>query len=140
MHLVVDASALVEYLLGTSRGGLVRGAIETAADLIHAPALCDVEVASILRRAVMREGLAPHRAVDALIDLLDLDIERHGHLGLLGRIFALRENFSAYDATYVALAEELEAKLVTADALLIRSVRKHLDVPLIDASATALGR
>jgi predicted nucleic acid-binding protein len=103
----------------------------------HIPALCDVEIAAILRRAILRHELSEGRAADAVIDLLDLPLIRHGHMGLLGRILRLRENFSAYHASYVALAEQLDASLLTADAALVRAVRTHLRLPVVDASGAA---
>ncbi|HLB78377.1 MAG TPA: type II toxin-antitoxin system VapC family toxin, partial [Candidatus Dormibacteraeota bacterium] len=67
---------------------------------------------------------------DALEDYLDLPLIRHGHQALLGRMLKLRSNFSAYDAAYVALAEQLKGELLTADGGLARSVRRHLPLPL----------
>jgi predicted nucleic acid-binding protein len=58
-------------------------------------------------------------------------------MGLLGRILRLRENFSAYDASYVALADQLDALLLTADAALVRAVRTHPRLPVVDASGAA---
>jgi predicted nucleic acid-binding protein len=68
---------------------------------------------------------------EALRDYLDLPLTRHGHFLLLERILQLRENFSAYDATYVALAERLGARLATLDSGLIAGVRQHLDLELV---------
>ncbi|HEY5611387.1 MAG TPA: type II toxin-antitoxin system VapC family toxin, partial [Thermoanaerobaculia bacterium] len=64
----------------------------------------------------------------ALGAYLDLPVTRHGHRGLLARAIELRNNFSTYDAVYVALAEQLDATLVTADARLARAVRAHLSI------------
>jgi predicted nucleic acid-binding protein len=132
--LVVDASALAEFLLNTERGKVVAEAMIEAGAEVHAPALCDVEVLSILRRAILGKRLAANRAADAIIDLLDLPLTRHGHLALLGRMLRLRENFSAYDAACVALAEELGAPLLTADRALAQAVQTHLGLRVIDAS------
>jgi predicted nucleic acid-binding protein len=132
---VADASAIAEYLLGTRRSDVVRETMETLERFdVHTPHLCDVEVLSILRKAVSRGELTERRAADAVLDLVDLNLVRHEHLSLLGRVFALRDNFSAYDATYVALAERLDATLLTADAHLVRAARAHLELPVIDAS------
>lgn len=57
----------------------------------------------------------PGRAAEAIADLADLDLHRHSHLHLLTRAWKLRENITAYDAMYVALAEALEASVVTCD-------------------------
>lgn len=134
---VVDASALGEYLLGTSVATFIEETLCRSDTDIHTPALCDVEVAAILRRALRNGHLTTDRAADAIIDLVDLPLTRHGHLTLLGRILRLRDNFSAYDATYVALTEQLGAELLTADRGLVRAVRAHLNIAAIDASGRA---
>lgn len=87
------------------------------------PALCDVEVGAGLRRALLGRTLSEGRAEDALVDYLDLPLTRHGHQGLLMRMLELRNNFSAYDATYVALAERLGGELLTSDGRLARALR-----------------
>jgi predicted nucleic acid-binding protein len=63
------------------------------------------------------------RAMEALADYIDLPLARHGHLALLGRMLALRSTFSACDASYVALAEGLDAVLLTADRRIGDSLR-----------------
>ena len=136
-RLVLDASALGEYLLGTSHGEVVAAALLDADADPHVPALCDVEVVAVLRRLLNAQRVSESRASDAVIDLIDLPLTRHGHLALLGRILRLRANFSAYDATYVALAEYLDATLVTADGPLARAVREHLELTVLDASGSA---
>jgi len=70
------------------------------------------------------------RARDALEDYLDLPLARHGHQALLGRVLQLRSNFSAYDAAYVALAEQLKGVLLTADDGLAKAVRTQLALEL----------
>ena len=70
------------------------------------------------------------RAADAIEDYLDMPISRHGHQALLGRLLELRSNFSAYDAAYVALAEQLSGELVTADDGLATAVRSQLPLQL----------
>lgn len=92
---------------------------------LHVPALCDVEVVSGLRRALSERKLSETRAAEALDDYADMPLTRHGHRSLLRRILELRANFSAYDATYVALAERLDADILTADGRLARSVLAH---------------
>lgn len=62
--------------------------------------------------------MSPDRAREAIADLGDLDLHRHPHLDLLTRAWTLRENITAYDAMYVALAEALDAPIVTCDASL----------------------
>lgn len=128
--LVIDASALFEYLM--RRPVAIERAIQKAGDL-HAPALCDVEVASAIRHSLLQGRLKLVRASEALQDLLDLPLRRHWHELLLERVLSLRENFTAYDATYIALAEALGAQLLTADATLARAVRAHLELAIIEA-------
>lgn len=100
---------------------------------LHTPAICDVEVAAALRRALLTRRLTATRATDALEDYLDLPLVRHGHQALLGRVLQLRSNFSAYDATSVALAEQLKGELLTADDGLAKAVRSRLALRLVFA-------
>jgi len=130
-RLVVDASALVEVLLGTELAPKIEVEIPQPEAELHTPALCDVEVASALRRALLGGRLEEGRARLALRDLADLPLTRHGHQLLLARALELRHNFSAYDAIYVALAERLGASLVTADRPLVVAVRSRLDLSVI---------
>lgn len=95
------------------------------------PSLCDVEVASVLRRAVLAGRVSAERASEAVADYRDLPVTRHGHLALLHRMLSLRDNFTAYDAAYVALAERLDGRLVTGDRALARTVRLHLDLEVL---------
>ncbi|CAN5651441.1 hypothetical protein BH24CHL9_BH24CHL9_11440 [soil metagenome] len=95
------------------------------------PALCDVEVAAGLRRALLRDLASAERAALALEQYLLLPVNRHGHRALLPRVLELRSNFSAYDACYVALAEDLGAELLSADERLARAVRTHTSVAML---------
>jgi predicted nucleic acid-binding protein len=113
--IVLDASAVLELLLGTPAGAQVRSHIADGAVALHAPHLLDVEVAQVLRRYVRDAQLHPDDAAEAIRDLRDLDLTRHAHEPLLDRVWTLRHNFSAYDAVYVALAEVLDASFVTSD-------------------------
>jgi predicted nucleic acid-binding protein len=88
---------------------------------MHAPYLLDIEVAHALRRYALRGALSPARGAEALSDLAQLRLRRYPHLPLLPRIWALRENLSTFDVAYVALAEALDAPLVTSDAALARA-------------------
>lgn len=119
--IVLDASAAVELLAGSRLGRAVAARIRPPAESLHAPHLLDLEVAQALRRAVAGGALEPERARQALDDLLLLDLERYPHHRLLPRIWELRDNLTAYDAAYVALAELLDAPLLTADASLAAS-------------------
>jgi predicted nucleic acid-binding protein len=122
---VVDAAAIVEYLLRSARGERVRALVEDPAADLHIPALCDVEVASALRGLIRGREIDLDRAREAILDYGDLPLARHGHVPLLRRVLELRENFSAYDGTYVALAEGLTAELLTCDDALAKAVRTH---------------
>lgn len=113
--IVVDASAITELLLQTELGTRVERRVCRDEDDLHAPHLLDVEVLSALRRLVRAGELIADRAQDAIEDLALLRIIRHGHLDLATRAWELRENFTAYDAVYLALAESLDATLVTCD-------------------------
>lgn len=118
--IVLDASAVVELLLDTAAGRRVAILIEDPALAIHAPHLVDVEVTSALRRIVRDGSLEAGEADAALEDLRALDLQRHSHEPLLDRAWTLRQNVSTYDAMYIALAEALDATLVTCDARLQR--------------------
>ena len=118
---VLDASALLELLLNTPAGNVVAERIADPALRIDVPHLVDVEVAQALRRYARDGELAASEARMALEDLRSLDLGRHAHEPLLERIWELRQNLSAYDATYVALAEALRTTLITCDARLARS-------------------
>lgn len=126
--LVVDASAIGELLLDRPAARDVRRHLVAHEFVLHAPHLLDVEVLSVLRRVVAAGEASAVRAQGALDDLLDLPIERYAHDVLAARIWDLRDNFSAYDASYVALAEALApegAVLLTADARLGNATRAH---------------
>jgi predicted nucleic acid-binding protein len=128
--IVVDASALLEFLLQTPLGGRVEARLFRDQDDFHSPHLADVEVTQGLRRLVRAGEVSPDRAADAIADLADLDLHRHSHLDLLIRAWKLRENITAYDAMYVALAEALQAPIVTCDAPLAKASghRAHIEV------------
>jgi predicted nucleic acid-binding protein len=131
MRLVADASAFVEWLLRTPRGTSYGQALHSHE--LHAPALCDVEVTSALRRALLARTMTVHRVEQALDAYRDLRLIRHGHLALLRAAGSMRDNFSAYDACYVALAHRLDAAFLTADASLARATARHTSVALLDA-------
>lgn len=115
----------MEYILRTELAVSVERTVRASDADLHVPALCDVEVAAGLRRGLLRGALTEERLAQAVEDYLDLPLTRHGHQQLLSRILNLRENFSAYDATYVALAEQLSAELLTADEGLAQAAQMH---------------
>lgn len=118
--IVLDSSAAVEYLALRDLGGWVDDRIQEDPD-VHTPHLFDVEVANGLRGLVHRGELRASDARAALGDLVDLDLARYPHVDLLERIWELRTHVTSYDAAYVALAEVLDATLVTTDGRLART-------------------
>ena len=132
-EIVVDASAAVDYLLEGGKGPLEE-AFRQEGTTLSAPVLFDLEVTAGLRRAIFREVLDPPRAEDAVEDLMGLPVQRFPHEILLFRVLELRDNFTPYDAAYVALAELLDARLMTADRPLATAVRRHTTIEVIDAS------
>jgi predicted nucleic acid-binding protein len=130
--IVVDASALLEFLLQTSIGVRVEERIFRDADELHAPHLVDVEVVQGLRRLVRMGEVSSGRADEAIVDLADLDLHRHPHVDLLGRAWKLRDNVSACDAMYVALAEAIEATIVTCDRPLAKAPGRGTRIEVID--------
>ena len=116
--IVLDASAAVDWLLQTSAGQRIENRIYSRNETLHTPHLLDLEVTQVLRRLLLHGVVTAHRADEAVRDLLDLRINRYPHFVLLPRIWQLRNNFSAYDAAYIALAENLGAALVTRDGRL----------------------
>jgi predicted nucleic acid-binding protein len=119
--IVLDASALLEFLLQTPLGIRVEARLFRATHEFHAPHLVDVEVAQGLRRLVRLGQVSADRAADALADLADFDLHRHQHLDLLSRVWMLRDNITAYDAMYVALAEAIGAAIITCDLPLAKT-------------------
>jgi predicted nucleic acid-binding protein len=113
--IVADASAILELLLNTPAAREVSRHLFVDGETIHAPHLVDVEVLQALRRHARSNEIGGTRAMQALQDYADIPIRRYPHKLLLPRIWELRHNFTAYDASYIALAETLEAQLVTCD-------------------------
>jgi predicted nucleic acid-binding protein len=114
--IVFDASAAVLALVndGDARRSLVD-------ETVAVPHLVDAEVAHALRAQVLRKRVSADDARMALARWARLGLRRYAAIGLLSRIWELRDNLSAYDATYVALAEASGCDLVTADARLARA-------------------
>ena len=129
--IVLDASAAVELVLRTPLAERIAALVLDASEQLHAPHLIDIEVAQVLRRLAQSAELTPARAALALADFCDLAIERHAHGVLLRRVWSLRTVMSAYDASYVALAEALAAPLVTCDGRLARAPGHTAEIELI---------
>jgi predicted nucleic acid-binding protein len=121
--IVVDASAMLEVLLGTDTGLRIEDRLFSRTESLHAPHLLDVEVAQVLRRYEAMRELSPERGLEALTDLADFPLHRYSHDLLLPRIWEMRQNVAAYDAAYLALAELLVAPLVTCDKRLASAPR-----------------
>lgn len=113
--IVTDASVLIEVLLRTETGVAAAGVLFSSGESLHAPHLVDLEVAQVLRRLEARGEVKARRAADALAVFADLRLARYPHEPMLSRIWELRKNLTAYDAAYVALAEALDAPLLTCD-------------------------
>ena len=127
--MVLDASAVLEVLLRTPPGREIEERV-LGTRTLHAPHLLDIEVVQVIRRFVRSRAMPADRGRAALEDYADFPIWRHPHDLLLGRIWALRDSFSAYDATYVALAELLDVPLLTHDRRLASAAGAHVRVEL----------
>jgi predicted nucleic acid-binding protein len=131
--IVLDASAAVDFLLRDEtnfdwiEARLLEGGRPAA------PHLLDSEVAHVLRKHVLGGRLDEGRAADALRDLMELPLDRYQARPLLQRIWELRHDLSGYDATYVALAETLDASLITSE-------RRLLDLPAAASAAVIESR
>lgn len=122
MTAVVDASVLVEVLTMSPRGQRAVEHLQGSAGSLHVPHLADIETLSVVRGLVAGGVLTAERGAQALVDLRDFPAQRWPAHMLFERIWELRENATAYEATYVALAEALGARLITADRKLVRGV------------------
>jgi predicted nucleic acid-binding protein len=98
---------------------------------LHAPHLLDIEVAQVIRKYAARGEVDGERGRVALDDLADLRIQRYPHDFLLPRVWALRNNVTAYDAVYIALTEVLDAVLLTRDHRLAGAAGHHARVELV---------
>ena len=116
--IVLDASVGVELTRGTSVGRAALRRILGEPRPYHVPHLFDLEVAQTLRRDVFRGLLSAADGAAALHALAALPLQRHPHAPFLDRVWELRDAVTAYDASYVAVAEALGATLLTRDARL----------------------
>ena len=129
--IVVDASAALEVLLRTPGAAALEERLFDPGETLHAPHLIDVEVAQVLRRYALAGEINPGRCREALGDLADFPLSRYPHHLLLPRVWDLRDNLTAYDAVYVALAEALEAPLLTRDRRLAAAPRHRARIELV---------
>jgi predicted nucleic acid-binding protein len=126
--IVVDASAVLEALLRTPAARAVERRLFEPSQTLHAPHLLDVEVAQVVRRYAASSEIDVERGRMALADL---PLHRYPHDFLLPRVWNLRDNLTAYDAMYVALAEALDAPLLTRDKRLAASPGHHARIELV---------
>jgi predicted nucleic acid-binding protein len=112
--IVVDASVIAPALADDDADG-ERARSRLKGERLTAPEVLDLEVVSVIRKAFLSGTLNRRRAGLALADLGDLALERVSHRRMLARIWELHQNLTPYDAAYVALAETIDATLVTAD-------------------------
>jgi predicted nucleic acid-binding protein len=118
--IVADASVLVTALGDDGPDG-DRARARLRGERVSAPELVDLEIASVLRRQVRSGEMDLRRASLALADLVAMPLRRASHKPLLARCWELRDDITPYDAAYVALAEALEAILLTGDERLARA-------------------
>jgi len=128
--LVVDASVLAPGLADDGDDG-DRARMRLRGERLAAPELIDLDTASVIRRRLAAGALDARRAGFALADLAALALRRASHRPLVARCWELRENLTVYDAVYVALAEALEATLLTADGRLARAPGLRCEVELL---------
>jgi predicted nucleic acid-binding protein len=128
---VVDASVIAPALSVDERMLVDRLRARLECERLVAPALIDLEVASAWRGQFRAGRLSAERAEAAFSDLAALPLERTPHGPLMGRIWELRDNLTAYDASYVALAESLDTTLLTGDERLARTPGIQCEVELL---------
>jgi predicted nucleic acid-binding protein len=129
--IVVDASAIIEALLQTPAAAAVEERLLAEGLPPHAPQLIDVEVTRVLWRYAATRQIEPARCRDALDALQGFPLRRHQHDVLLPRVWELRHNLTAYDATYVALAEALDVTLLTRDRRVATAIGHRARVNLV---------
>ena len=120
--IVLDASAAVAVLLNLRTGAsAIRERLDGSDEGPHVPHLFEIEVLSALRRHARVHDLSEKRGSELLEDLASMRLNRYPHTSLLRRMWELKENVTIQDAAYIALAETLDAPLVTMDARLARA-------------------
>jgi len=126
--IVLDASVVVELLANSALGRSIRHQLAATSESFIVPHLIDIEVLSALRRLAAAQRIDSHRATQLLTELAALPVERYPHEPLIARIWELRNNFTAYDATYIALAEATGSVLFTCDESLRKGHRSRVVV------------
>lgn len=130
--IVIDTSAVLAALAGGAPGRQARTRIAAAGSL-HAPHLLDVEILHALRGLVRGGKLSLDRAQDVRTDFADLTITRYPVAGMSHRIWQMRDNLTAYDACFIALAEALECPMITCDERLSRAAGHSAQVEVYPA-------
>ena len=129
--IVVDASALFEVLLLKGGAEAIEDRLFDPSETLHAPHLLDVEIAHAIRRYALAGEIDDERGREVLADLIDFPIRRYPHRLLLAQAWAWRHNLTAYDAVYVALAELLNATLLTRDQRLAVAAQSLARIELV---------
>lgn len=129
--IVVDASVVVELVLRLDAADALMDRLFAGNEKLYAPELIDVEVAQVIRRYWLSRDITAARGAEAISDLADLPITRMPHAPLLKRVWDQRANLTAYDATYLALAEALDAILITRDRALRKAARSRAIVEVM---------
>jgi len=124
--IVLDASVVVELLANGPLAESLRRDLTGRTDSFIVPHLLDVEVVSALRNLNADQRIDSHRSEQLLTGLAALRSVRYAHTPLVGRIWELRHNFTAYDAVYIALAEATDSVLYTCDAKLCKGHRARV--------------
>jgi predicted nucleic acid-binding protein len=121
---VLDTSVVFDFLLGVGVADQVEALLSEEGELA-APDLLVFETVAVLRREALRGSVSEQRAGEAVEDLADLPVELFPSMALRTRAWALRENLTAADALFLALAEQLDEPLVTKDGALARAASRH---------------
>jgi predicted nucleic acid-binding protein len=129
--IVGDASALVDVLMRVGGADAIEARLLNSGLTLHVPHLIDAEVAHAIRRHAATGAIDAERGRDLLADFADLPLWRHAHDWLLPRVWELRHNLTAYDAIYVALAEALDAPLLTRDRRLAGAAGHQARIELV---------
>jgi predicted nucleic acid-binding protein len=132
--LVVDTSAVLAALAGDEPPAGLVARLAGDTDL-HAPHLIDTEMLHALRHMTIAGQLSEERAADARTDFAELALTRYPHHPLSDRVWQLRHNLSAYDATFITLAELLDAPLITCDARLASAPGHQAHVEVFSISS-----
>ena len=129
--IVVDASVVLDLLLKKHDAAKLESRLFDDGEVLLCPHLLDLEVAQVLRRLALARQMTAERGMQAVTDYTAYPLTRYPHDPLLARVWELRDNFTAYDAVYVALAESVRAPLLTRDRRLAKAPGHFAEVELI---------